>query len=113
MMSMSMPEAEANVDSSLVHALLQQQRPDLADLPLVELATAGTTWSSGWGRSSPSACPDASQRSNWLRASSAGYRCWPSSCHYLSRHRCGRVVPVATIRGGGACALATVSSAGN
>lgn len=38
MTSMNMPEAEVNIDSSLVHALLQQQRPDLADLPLVELA---------------------------------------------------------------------------
>jgi aminoglycoside phosphotransferase (APT) family kinase protein len=38
MTSMNMPEAEVNIDSSLVRALLQEQRPDLADLPLVELA---------------------------------------------------------------------------
>ena len=38
MTSMNMPEAEVNIDSSLVRALLQQQRPDLADLPLLELA---------------------------------------------------------------------------
>jgi hypothetical protein len=38
MTSMNMPEAEVKIDSSLVRALLQQQRPDLADLPLVELA---------------------------------------------------------------------------
>ncbi len=38
MTSMNMPEAEVSIDSSLVRALLQEQRPDLADLPLVELA---------------------------------------------------------------------------
>jgi aminoglycoside phosphotransferase (APT) family kinase protein len=38
MTSMNMPEAEVNIDSSLVRALLQEQRPELADLPLVELA---------------------------------------------------------------------------
>jgi aminoglycoside phosphotransferase (APT) family kinase protein len=35
---MNMPEAEVNIYSSLVRALLQEQRPDVADLPLVELA---------------------------------------------------------------------------
>jgi aminoglycoside phosphotransferase (APT) family kinase protein len=38
MTSMNMPEAEVNIDALLVRALLQQQRPDLADLPLVEFA---------------------------------------------------------------------------
>jgi aminoglycoside phosphotransferase (APT) family kinase protein len=38
MTSMKMPEAEVNIDSALVRALLQEQRPELADLPLVELA---------------------------------------------------------------------------
>jgi aminoglycoside phosphotransferase (APT) family kinase protein len=38
MTSMNMPEAEVHVDAALVRALLQEQRPDLADLPLVELA---------------------------------------------------------------------------
>ncbi len=38
MTSMNMPEAEVHIDSALVRALLQEQRPDLADLPLVELA---------------------------------------------------------------------------
>jgi aminoglycoside phosphotransferase (APT) family kinase protein len=38
MTSMNMPEAEVDIDSSLVRVLLQQQRPDLADLALVELA---------------------------------------------------------------------------
>ena len=38
MTSMNMPEAEVHIDSALVRALLQEQRPDLAELPLVELA---------------------------------------------------------------------------
>jgi aminoglycoside phosphotransferase (APT) family kinase protein len=38
MTSMNMPEAEADIGASLVRILLQQQRPDLANLPLVELA---------------------------------------------------------------------------
>jgi aminoglycoside phosphotransferase (APT) family kinase protein len=38
MTSMNMPEAEVNINASLVRALLQLQRPDLADQPLVELA---------------------------------------------------------------------------
>ncbi len=37
MTSMNMPPAEVHIDSALVRALLQEQRPDLADLPLVEL----------------------------------------------------------------------------
>jgi aminoglycoside phosphotransferase (APT) family kinase protein len=38
MTSMNMPEAEVDIDALLVQTLLQQQRPDLADLPVVELA---------------------------------------------------------------------------
>jgi hypothetical protein len=30
-----MPEADVNINASLVRALLQQQRPDLADQPLL------------------------------------------------------------------------------
>jgi hypothetical protein len=38
MTSTNMPEADVAIDLSLVRALLQQQRHDLADLPLVSLA---------------------------------------------------------------------------
>lgn len=64
MTSMNMPEAEVNIDPSLVRELLQEQRPDLADLPLMSWPTVGTTSCTDLERISLFAFPDALRPSN-------------------------------------------------
>ena len=86
-----MIESEIEISEDLVRDLLREQHPDLAGLPIREVA-------GGWGNQMWRLGDELAVRMQRMdRApicssrSAAGFRSWPRACRFRSRPRCGAV----------------------